>query len=208
MQTRNELTIKQISEQLGYHTGTVRRLCEDGKLKAEKRGGKLYIKRYDLRDFLLRRRDKAQSFLRIFSPFRQFEEKIIGPVEKFFGNKPGCVIGLSPGGFPNMLCLYFGLPPGKDINFIFLGEEEIHDRDLIEGRKIVIVDDSTRTGSSIRTIKSRLKGIKNLNLKAIKVAVYDDFAKRADFAVKRQTYDEHLASLKRALEQFAICDKP
>lgn len=197
-----ELTVKQAAERLNVDPGTVRRWCEEGKLRATKTQRKLYIKEYDVRDFLLRRRDKAQSFLRLFPPFRQFEEEIAGQVEDFFGDEPGCVIGLSPGGIPYALSLYFSLSAGKDINFVFLSEEQIYEADLIKGRKILIVDDSTRTGKSVETVKDELKRIKGLNLKEIKIAVYDDFAGCADFAAKREDFQNHLTALQRTLEQF------
>jgi hypothetical protein len=197
MQRVKELTAIQVAGRLKVHSETVKRWYREGKLKGEIKEGRLYIKENDLRDFLLKRKDTPEKFLQLFDPFKEFKEKIINPVENFFGDEPGCVIALPPGGIPYALSLYFSLPPAKDINFISLGEKQLYEPALIEDRKILIVDDATRTGESVKTIKEKLMKI---NIREIKIAVYDDFAGCADFAVRRQDYNDHLNFLKQALE--------
>ena len=204
MQKEKALTLLQVASRLDVHPGTVDRWCIEGKLKSENIEGKLYIEEYNLRDFLLKKKDRAETFLLLFDSFRKFKEKILDQAEKFFGDEPGCVMGLSPGGIPYALCLYFALPEGKDITFISPSEEHIYNSSLIQERKILVVDDSTRTGESINTVKKVLESIDGLNIKEIKIAVYDDFAGCADFAVRRLSYEEHSKSLMLTLEQFKL----
>lgn len=122
-------------------------------------------------------------------------------MERFFGDDPGCVLALPPSGTPYALCLYLSLPLSRNINFVSLSEKHLCEPALIEGRKILIVDDSIRTGGTAMAVKEKLM---ELNVKEIKTAVYDDFAGCADFAVRRQSYEEHLCSLIRVLEQFEL----
>lgn len=201
IQRGSELDAIQVADRLDVHSETVKRWHREGKLKAEIRNGKLYIKERDLRSFLLERRDTPKNFLRLFTSSKKFEEKIVKRVEKFFGDEPGCIIALLPDGLPYALSLYFGLPLDKDINFILLSEEQLYEPSQIEGRKVLIVDNDTHTGKSLKVVKEALAG---LNTKGIKTAVYDDSAGCADFAVRVQNYEEHLNSLKRALKQFRL----
>jgi len=189
--TLRELTVIQVADRLGVHSETVKRWHRDGKLKAKNKDGKLYITEYDLRNFLMKRKDTPEKIFQLFIPFREFKEKVIKLVEDFFGEDPGCVIALPPSGTPYALSLYFSLPINKDINFISLSET--WDPILVENRKVLIVDDSIRTGGSINIIKEFLTSLK---VKEIKVAVYDDFAGYADFSVRRQCYQEYLKSIK------------
>jgi len=196
------LTILQVADKLNVHPGTVERWCIEGKLKAQNIEGKLYIDEHNLRYFLFNRKDTAKAFLELFSVFKEFEG-IFGEVMDYFGDEPGCVIALPPGGVPYALSLYFSFPPDKDIDFFSLGDEP-YDPDLIKGRKILLVDDSTRSGKSFEIVKKELESIEKLDIKDIIIAVYDDFAGCADFAVRRIKYEEHSKSLMRTLEQFKL----
>lgn len=203
MEKGNALTIIEVANRLDVHPGTVERWCTQGKLKAENIKGKLYIKEYNLRDFLLKRKDKAKVFLDLFNVFEEFGTKIVGMAREFFGEDSGCVIALPPGGVPYALSLYFSFPPGMDINFFSLGDE-LYNPDFIKSRKILLVDDSTRTGKSFEIVKKELESIEELDIKDVKIAVYDDFMGCADFAVRRVPPEEHYESLLRALEQLKL----
>jgi homocitrate synthase NifV len=118
-----------------------------------------------------------------------FVEKIGRDAEQFFGNEPGAIVALYPDG------PYYGRPlydylvgRGRNVTLTSLHIEEGGlEEDKVKDRKVLLVDNDTRTGETYKRAKQQLLELKpKLNLKGeVPIAVLDDFACKADFWVNR-----------------------
>lgn len=157
------------------------------------RGKRYQFTESSVEEFIWRRKWAAGRFVE-FPVFREMIERIGEPIRNYFGEDPGCLVALMPDGFPYALVLLWFLVHEKrcDVNLVQAHQEIPVERRLINGRKILIVDDSTRTGSSLDKAKSLIQARKDIKVKEIETFVYDDFKGIADFYVYQRDYEEHL----------------
>ena len=186
-----ELTVVEVAKKLGVNPETVRRWIWTKKIPAIKRGKQLYIKKKDL--FLL---GKDEFFILV--PANQTFVEVVGDqLVQFLGKKePICIIALYPDGPFYALPLQYYLSMGDiDVSMVTFdinkkGEIRRY-RDKIHGRKIILVDNDTRSGTTVERAKEILLDLKEeLKFKGeskedIKLAVLDDFANIADFYVNQ-----------------------
>jgi len=118
-----------------------------------------------------------------------FVEKIGKDAEQFFGSEPGAIVALYPDGPYYAQPLYHHLVGrGRNVTLTSLHLEKGGlEEEKIRGRKVLLVDNDTRTGETCTRAKQQLRELKaKLPLKGeVLLAVLDDFAGKADFWVNR-----------------------
>lgn len=137
------------------------------------------------------------------SKLREFLDGIGPQAEEFFGIDPACILTWEPGGEYYSPAIYSYLKNNersRDITFVRLDGETPPKVDLIRNRKVLIVSDSLISGDSFQAVKEILESSKELGVKGVKIAVYKDFARKADFAVKVESSDKHLKFLLENLD--------
>ncbi len=124
-------------------------------------------------------RDTIQAFL----------GKVGRKAEQFFGDEPGAIVALHPGGPPYARPLYqYLLSRGSNVTLTGLHTEKGGlEEEKIRGRKVLLVDNDIRTGEISKKAKEQLLQLKTrLDLKGnVLIAVLDDLAHKADFWVNR-----------------------
>ena len=210
VQLRNKLNAKEIAQAINRSEEHARRLLE-GKVKGGKivgwREGKppqWYAWANAVKDYQIK--TIGIEVLKIFSSFSRFLEKLSPQVEEYLGNQPGCVMAIEPDGVPYALMLYLDLlSKNRDVTFVCLGEEVFREPALVRGRKILLVDDCTRTGGSFEVVKEALESAKGgLAIKDVKLAVYDDLAPggKAGLFVFRRNYEEYREETEKNVQEL------
>jgi adenine/guanine phosphoribosyltransferase-like PRPP-binding protein len=189
------INVTQASEILQKSPEQVRRI-----LRARKLGGrKAKINEWEIEEYetrIFRIKEAGIKVLDVFESFTEFKEKLIPQIDSYFDNQPACIMAIEPDGIPYALVLFLHFNGAKDVTFTCLGEETFRDPDLVKNRKVLLVDDCTRTGGSFKLVKDKLESAAALNVKAVKLAVYDDLAELSKqreyrgqiFAVKSRDY--------------------
>lgn len=202
---------------LGIGTADVTKSFRERKLRAfrkikdqlveattEEKVGKLFYDRGALQKYLWERKQITQLLKLPF--LERMKEKVGAEIDEFFGDEPGCLVCHIPGGFLYGLVIFFYLVEerGKDITFLCVGEEAgSWNEKLIDKRKILLVDDVTKTGGALDKIRKMLKlRAKEAGIKVGEIGsfVYDDFGKFANYSI-RTSYEEHLEKIDIQIEK-------
>lgn len=191
-----ELTVPEAARRFNKNQETIRRWIRDKKLSARKTKRGRYLIEDSAVELAIM--EEGLGILFAYPSFREFGSRLKpSPIEDFFGDDPGCLVMLEADAIPFGLCLrYHLLKKGKFTSFALLREsEQPIEAKEIENRKVLLVDDITRTGGSLQRAKEVLQqsGLKILEIKS---CVYDDFAQKADFWVHRRSYEEYLNGIK------------
>ena len=109
--------------------------------------------------------------------------------EQFFGNKPGAIVALLPDGpFYARPLYHYLIGRGKNVTLTSLHIEKGGlEEEKLRGRKVLLVDNDTRTGETCEKARQQLLELKTkLEIKGeVLVAVLDDFSGKADFWVNQ-----------------------
>lgn len=166
-----ELTVLEAARILDVHPESVKRWIRYGDLHAKKRGLVYYLTRSDLDSFRLRRHELEElkkSDHRLFwtTPQGEFIERVGAQLDGLLTEQPLCFLALKPGGLflAEHLARYLELVKARRPAILALNpfepqavEETLKtSRAILKGRKLLIVDDDTRTGDSYRTVTSIL----------------------------------------------------
>ncbi|MGC9444541.1 MAG: helix-turn-helix domain-containing protein [Candidatus Methanospirareceae archaeon] len=172
-----EFTVLEAARILGVHPESVKRWIRYGELQATKHGILYYIKRSDLESFQLLR-EEAQELRktdpRAFwsTPQGEFIAKVGEQLDGILADQPLGILALEPGGacFAGLFARYRAVKKGQQPAIISLNvldphmlEEQLRAaRELLRGRKLLIVDDESHDGTAYRTVTNlcfRLAGL-------------------------------------------------
>jgi excisionase family DNA binding protein len=166
-----ELTVLEAARILGVHPESVKRWIRYGELHATKRGMVYYLTRSDLESFQLLRHELEElkkSDHRLFwtTPQGEFIDRVGEQLDGILTEQSLCLLALKPGGpfLAEHLARYLELVKARRPAILALNpfearaiEETLKTRrDIIKGRKLIIIDDDTRTGDSYRAVTSIL----------------------------------------------------
>jgi excisionase family DNA binding protein len=172
-----ELTVLEAARILGVHPESVKRWIRYGELQATKRGILYYIKRSDLESFQLLREEAHElrkTDPRAFwsTPQGEFIAKVGEQLDGILADQSLCILALEPGGvcFAELLARYRAVKKGQQPAILSLNvldprvlEEQLRAaRELLRGRKLLIVDDESYHDKPYRTVTSlcfRLAGL-------------------------------------------------
>lgn len=166
---KQEFTVLEAAKILGVHPESVKRWIRFGQLYAEKRGLIYFITRSDLESFRLLRKeleDLKNSDHRVYWDKTQgeFVERIGEQLDGILEDKSLCLIALEPGGgfYAEHLARYLEMVKGrKSVTLLRLPTiadaseiaEKIREaKEMLKGRKLLIVDDDTCTGDTYKTV--------------------------------------------------------
>ena len=172
-----ELTVLEAARLLDVHPESVKRWIRYGELQATKHGILYYIKRSDLESFQLLREEAHElrkTDPRTFwsTPQGEFIAKVGEQLDGILADLPLGILALEPGGlcFAELLARYRAVKKGQQPAIISLNvfdprvlEEQLRAaRELLRGRKLLIVDDESHDGEPYKTVTSlcfRLAGL-------------------------------------------------
>jgi excisionase family DNA binding protein len=165
------VTVLEAARILGVHPESVKRWIRYGELHAEKQGILYFIKRKDLDAFRLIRKELDEVKTRDYraywgTPQGAFVDRIGEQLDGLLEDQPLCVLGLEPGGglYAEHLARYLAVVKGRNPAVLRLPtgdaaelEETIRAaRELLRGRKLLLVDDDTCTGDTYKAVTSIL----------------------------------------------------
>jgi len=172
---KQEFTVLEAAKILGVHPESVKRWIRFGRLHADKRGLVYFITRRDIESFRLLRKEREDlktSDHREYwdQPQGEFVERIGEQLDGILDleDQPLCLIALEPGGgfYAGHLARYLAvvkrrkpptfLPLPKIANANEIAEKIREAKELLKGRKLLIVDDDTCTGDTYKTVTSFL----------------------------------------------------
>jgi len=166
---KQEFTVLEAAKILGVHPESVKRWIRFGQLHAEKRGLVYFITRSDLESFRLLRKeleDLKKSDHREYwdTPQGEFVERIGEQLDGILEDQSLCLIALEPGGgfYAEHLARYLEMAKGRK-QTTSLSLPTIADaseiaktiraaKEMLKGRKLLIVDDDTCTGDTYKTV--------------------------------------------------------
>jgi len=166
-----ELTVLEAARILGVHPESVKRWIRYGDLHAKKRGFVYYLTRSDLESFRLLRQEleelKKSDHRRYWAtPQGEFIERVGEQLDGILTAQSLCFLALKPGGLflAEHLARYLELVKERRPAILVINpfdaravEETLKTRrDILKGRKLLIIDDDTRTGDSYRAVTSIL----------------------------------------------------
>lgn len=165
----------------------------------EKRGKREFyrFKLCDLEEYIWARQGSRKLLEMPF--FQEIIGKVGLPIKNFFTNSLGCLVPVMPGGFIFAITLlsYLVRKHRCDVRLVELElVENRWKRDLINEKKLLLMDGITMTGKTLGRIKSLLMERKDIKLKEIKTFVWGDFSGTADYWVYRPSYEDRLNSFK------------
>jgi len=193
------LSTREVAKKLKrYGVGTsagVRDLVEKGELSADQVGkkGNYRFRLCDVEEYVWARQGSRQLLEIEF--FREMMEKVGPGIRDFFGDEPGCLVTIMPGGFIFSIILlsYLVGQCRCNVRLILTGQcSGPWDRDLINNGKVLLVDGFASTGNTLKKARQLLETRKDIQVKEIKTFAYGDFSETADFTVISATYQEHL----------------
>jgi len=172
-----ELTVLEAARILGVHPESVKRWIRYGEFQATKHGVLYYIKRSDLESFQLLREEAHElrkTDPRAFwsTPQGEFIAKVGEQLDGIVADQPLGILALEPGGvcFAEFLARYRAVKKGQQPAILSLNvldprvlEEQLRAaRELLRGRKLLIVDDESYHGKPYRIVTNlcfRLAGL-------------------------------------------------
>lgn len=198
------LTTSVVARLLQEHgVGTVegvRKLVLKGELDAifEARGkrGTYWFRGCDIEEYVWARQG-SRKLLEI-SFFKEIGEKVGQPIQRFFGHEAGALVAIMPGGFVFAITLlsYLIRQHRCYLRLILMGKDQgPWERNLILGRKLLLLDSVAITGRTLKKAKRLLMERADVNESQVKTFVYGDFSGTADFCVVRVQYNNRLDDL-------------
>ena len=170
-------------------------LVRKEELFAIKERGRYQFRPCDIEEYIWARQGSRKLLEIPF--FKEIIERVGPSIKSFFGDDPGLIITIMPGGFIFSIILLSYLITVHQCNVMLIemkAEKNSWRRNEINGKKILLIDGITRTGKTLNRIKSLLIERNDIKLKGIKTFVWGDFSGSADYWVYRPKYEDRLNS--------------
>ena len=181
----------------------VDQLVDDGQLyvaeKLKRGTGTIYrFRDCDIEEYICAKTTSSRELLKL--PFFEKIVEEVGPsIKSFFGDDPGLLISVMPGGFIFSIVLlsYLISEHHCDVKLIRM-EPGINrwSHSLLDGKKVLLVDGIAMTRDTLKKLKRLLTERNDIKLKGVRIFVWGDFRGVADYCVYRVGHKSRMNSFR------------